>query len=332
MIRPEKILVFRKSSLGDVILTLSVLQKLMEEFPEAEIDYLTKTAYAPLVEHHPAIEKVITFDGNRSFFAAVFEVRKNKYDLFVDLQSNARSRILAAALLSAKKTRYPKRRFARELVVRRPQLKLKVDHTVNAYFTALRRLGMDAAPSAPILALPQKSANFAGDFIKNSFPADCTVFIALCPGARHFEKRWSRFDDVARMLLEKPEIGLLVISSSHDNLPDDLGIDNPRLIPVRDYELLKIAALMSGCAASVTNDSGLMHLSCAVQTPVTAIFGPTNPRLGFSPVYPGSVVICDDVFCSPCSVHGKKRCGQPEKFCFKEITPERVVESVLKII
>ncbi|MEE9553285.1 MAG: glycosyltransferase family 9 protein [candidate division Zixibacteria bacterium] len=304
----------------------------MEEFPEAEIDYLTKKSYAPLIEHHPAVEKVITYNDSKSFLGAVSRIRKNRYDLFVDLQANAQSAILRAGLLSAKKVRYPKRRFARELIVRRPQLKLKVDHTVNAYFTALRKLGMNVTPSPPVLALPPEYSSFADDFMKKSFPDECKVFVVLCPGARHYEKKWPRFGDVAESLLEKSEIGLLVISSSDDNLPDDLRIDHPRLIPIRDYELLKIGALMSGCSASITNDSGLMHLSCAVQTPVAAIFGPTNPRLGFSPVYPGSIMICDDVFCSPCSVHGKKRCSQSVKHCFNEISPERVVESLFKII
>ena len=328
MKRPGKILVFRKSSLGDVILTLPVLQALMVQFPDADIDYLTKTAFAPIVEHHPAIKDVISFDSSSSFVNTISLVRKKGYDLFVDLQSNTQSFILGTALYSAKMVAYPKRRLARELVVRRPQLKLRVDHTINAYLKALRKLGIDVSPSPPVLAVPPDYHTFADEFIHAEFGDNCSTLIALCPGARHYEKRWPRFKEVAESLLKKPDIGLLVISSENDNVPADLGLDDSRIKPVRDFEILKIAALMSKCKSSITNDSGLMHLSCAVQTPVIAIFGPTNPRLGFSPTWPGSAILCDDVFCSPCSVHGQKKCGQAQKYCFAEITPERVVKAL----
>jgi len=328
VITPERILVFRKSSLGDVILTLPVLQALKKEFPGAGIDYLTRTLYAPVIKHNPAVHRVIAFNDNRSFIDAVFQVRKNKYDLFVDLQSNFQSLIIRSALFSARRVKYSKRRLARELMVRRPQLKLKVGHTLDAYFVALRRLGLNATPLPPVLALPSESLDFANDLIDRAFPERQARLIALCPGARHYEKRWPHFKELARRLLENPEIGLLVISSAQDSLPADLGLNHRRLLPVRDFEILHVAALLAGCRATVTNDSGLMHLACAVGTPVLAIFGPTNPRLGFAPVLPGSKVICDDVFCSPCSVHGQKACSQLEKYCFTNITAERVIDTL----
>ncbi len=328
----SKILVFRKSSLGDVILTLPVLNVLMRRFPEAEIDYLTKSIYAPLIRHQPSVDNVIAIDKSSSFLKVISRMRRNGYDLYVDLQSNIQSRALGTALGHARAVRYPKRRLARELVVLRPRLKLKVDHTVNAYFKALRDLDIDDPPSPPILALPPEYDVFADDFIRAGFGGGYSTLIALCPGARHFEKRWPRFKEAAEILLRKPGTGLFVISSATDDMPANLGLDDPGLIPVRDFEILKIAALMSKCKASITNDSGLMHLSCAVQTPVVAIFGPTNPRLGFAPMWPGSVIICDDVFCSPCSVHGKKPCRQPEKYCFSEISPERVADSLFKLL
>lgn len=332
MINPERILVFRKSSLGDVILTLPVLNALMENFPGAEIDYLTKSPYAPVVEFHPAIDRVVAFDKSASFLKAVAGIRDRKYDLLVDLQSNLQSLILASAVRPAVRTKYPKRRLAREIVVRRSRLKLSVPHTVDAYFRALRKIGIESAPSPPALAMPPETVDRARQMMKEALPDSIRTLVALCPGARHYEKRWPHYGALAKLLLERPDTGILVISSVRDNLPGDLGLADDRLCALRDLDILTVAALISQCRAAVSNDSGLMHLAGAVRTPVVAIFGPTNPRLGFSPYGPGSKVICDDVFCSPCSVHGQKKCGQPEKYCFKEVTAERVLGAVLEII
>jgi lipopolysaccharide heptosyltransferase II len=332
VIKPEKILVFRKSSLGDVILTIPVLEVLLEQYPGSEIDFLTRTQFAPVLRHHPSIDELITFDDSVSLAKKALHLRKNRYDLFVDLQSNMQSAFLSTVLGGARRLKYPKRRLARELVVRRPQLKLKVDHTIRAYLSALRPQGIDSSMSPPVVVLPPESRKFADDMIGGFFPGTVNRLVALCPGAKHPEKEWPCFGEVAMDLLDYEDIGVVVIGSEDGGEDIDFAIEHPRLLSVRRLDILKVGALLSRCGASVANDSGLMHLSCAVQTPVVAIFGPTNPRLGFSPVFPGSKVISDDVFCSPCSVHGQKKCSQPEKYCFKDITPKRVVDSLLQII
>ena len=331
---PEKILIFRKSSLGDVILTLPMIRALKDHFPDAQIDFLTKSRYAPIVEYDSAVDNVITFNDNSSFLKSVRGLRSRKYDIFLDLQANFLSVIVAAALFPIRAISYKKRRFARELIVRRPQQKLRVDHTINAYFAALRRLHMNIQPSPPTITIPAEQVDYADDFIAKRLSAECKKIIALCPGARYYEKRWphDNFRAVAEKLLDDLEIGILVISSSGDDVSANLELNNPRLVPVRDFEILKVGALLSRCGVALTNDSGIMHLSCASGTTVLAIFGPTSPRLGFSPTLPGSKVLCDDVFCCPCSVHGKKRCRQAEKYCFNKITPERVHNELLEMI
>lgn len=333
MRNPRKILVFRKSSLGDVILTLPVLEALMNHFPQAEIDYFTKARYACLVQHHPGVDNVITFDDNRTFREALKRIGSHSYDLLVDLQSNFQSWFIAFNMRGGRKIRYGRRRLAREMIVRRPQIKFRVDHTINAYLRALRPLGVNVAPSPPVLALPEDAIEFADRFLDKSIPHECTNLVAVCPGARYPEKRWPRqsFRQACERLLVDDSTGLLVVSSEDDDLPEDLGLEHPRLAVVRDFDLMNLAALLRRCRVALTNDSGIMHLSCAAGTPVVAIFGPTSPRLGFAPALPGSRVICDDVFCSPCSLHGQRPCRQREKYCFENITVDRVIAELAQI-
>ncbi len=332
MKEPSKILVFRQSSLGDVILTLPVLDRLKEAYPESHIDYLTKTAYLPIVQFHPAISNAFSFDKEHPFSKVVSGLRPDRYDLIIDLQANMRSFALSLMLSSAHFLRYRKRRLRREMVVRRSRLKLSVEHTVDAYFAALRPLGIDARMTPPVIGLPQEAYQFADNFISKLPPV--RHIVAFCPGARHFEKRWpaESYKKVAESLLNDPDYAIIVFSANDDDFPPDFGIAHPRLLAAKNLGLLDAAALLSRCKVALTNDSGLMHLANSAGTPVLAIFGPTNPRLGFAPTLPGSQIICDDVDCSPCSVHGQRPCYQPAKFCFEKITPERVTSELQKMI
>ena len=331
---PAKILVFRQSSLGDVILTLPVIKELALNFPDSSIDFLTKEQYAPVIKYNPLIKNTIVFKNNTEFKRILKENRSRKYDLIIDLQRNFRSMALSIFSPGSKRVKYKKRRLAREMIVRRPSLNLKVDHTVNAYFHTLRRLEIKSKPTPPEITLSDEAKAFAGRFISESFPESPTNILALCPGARHHEKKWphENFREVARILLKEKTVVLLIITSSTDSIPENLGMDNPRIVPAKDFEILRVAALLSHCRVALTNDSGLMHLANGVGTRVVAIFGPTGPRLGFSPTLPGSKIISNNVFCSPCSVHGEKPCRQPAKFCFENINPEQVAKSMLNTL
>ncbi len=325
---PSKILVFRQSSLGDVVLTLPVLDRLKETFQDCQIDYLVKSFYADIPRAHPAVSTVHSFDDNNPFEKTIAGLRAQKYDYIIDLQANLRSLALRTMLFSAKFFQYKKRRLAREMIVRRAEQKLSVEHTVMAYQAALTRLGIQPKFSAPVMRLRQEDLQFAEDFLKGLKGAKRPI--SFCPGARHFEKRWpaDSFCQVALKLLDDPSESIVVFSAENDEFEPDLGIQHERLMAAKGLELPQIAALLSRCHLALTNDSGLMHLANAVGTPVLAIFGPTNPRLGFAPTLAGSEIICDDVHCSPCSVHGQKPCYQPVKYCFEAISPQRVAARI----
>jgi len=330
VITPNKILIFRQSSLGDIILTFPIIAELKNTFPDCTIDFLTKSQYSEIIDCRTDINTTFSFDSNPAFYSIARQLQAIQYDYFIDLQSNLRSAYLQIILRSAKCLRYPKRRIAREMVVRCAGAKKSVEHTVMAYLKALSGLGIKTAPNPPHLEIPEKSATKASKYITSNLPESATHLIALCPGAKHFEKKWpySNFKKVAEDLLEIPSIGILVFSEEVDAVPPDLEISHNRVLPLRNLSIMNVAALIKYCQLAVTNDSGLMHLANSVGVPTISIFGPTNPRLGFAPTLPDSVIVCDDVRCSPCSVHGQKPCRQKEKYCFTGITPDRILDII----
>ena len=160
--------------------------------------------------------------------------------------------------------------------------------------------------------------------------------IALHPGCKRDWpwKKWHGFEDLARMF---PEVVIL-------GTPSDLLNNNtyfkktftwpPQAINVvGKLNLPDTAALLRECAALVTNDSGLMHLSVAVGTTTFGIFGLTNPHREAIPsdkmVIIGRKVPCE----SRCWRHrwGDWHCDFHLQ-CLKLLSAEEVFDIVSQVL
>ncbi len=77
-----------------------------------------------------------------------------------------------------------------------------------------------------------------------------------------------------------------------------------------DLSLLESAALMKKATMNFVNDSAPLHLCTAVEAPVTAIFCSTLPSFGFGPLAPqGHVAETRQALkCRPCGLHGRTAC------------------------
>lgn len=98
----KKILIIRFSSFGDVLQCLSVAGNLGSFFPHAEIHWVTRVEFIPLVENHPRIKKVwgVTRDrGWSGLYGLIKKLQQEKYDGIYDAHNNLRSRILTCFLL-----------------------------------------------------------------------------------------------------------------------------------------------------------------------------------------------------------------------------------------
>jgi ADP-heptose:LPS heptosyltransferase len=82
-------------------------------------------------------------------------------------------------------------------------------------------------------------------------------------------------------------------------------------------------------ALLITNDSSLLHIAAAVNTPVTAIFGSSVQEFGFTPFrVPAKVVESADVSCRPCSHIGRNHCPKKHFDCMQKISVTAVREQV----
>jgi len=100
-----------------------------------------------------------------------------------------------------------------------------------------------------------------------------------------------------------------------------------------------LMALLKLCRVLLTNDTGPMHMACAVGTPSVAVFGPSDPGRYFSggSGQPGTrhVVVREELWCAPCNLIRRPpaECdtGQPPE-CLRLVTPETVYAAAARLL
>ena len=351
---PSRILVIRFSSMGDIVLSSPVTRQLGRLFPDAEIDFLTRSEYVSLARALPEVASVQRFDPGTGLLSLVSRLRERRYDLAIDLHGNLRSRLVVVAGIAARVLRYDKRRFARMAIVRRRRRSRPVPHTIDRYLEVLDRLETAASPgpgASPVLKgapglegahdaaekrLPQLKVDDAAAAMVEERLAGAGIgpdvrVLGVAPGASHGPKRWppERFARVADHLAESRDLKVLLLGSEADR-PVTGEVARAMECPAVDWtgatDLAMLPAAVRRCALLVSNDSGPMHVATAVGTPVIGVFGATHPRLGFAPVGPADAAVTLDLPCSPCSLHGNRACRFRTHACMVELDPRRVID------
>ncbi|MFC1683144.1 glycosyltransferase family 9 protein [Candidatus Zixiibacteriota bacterium] len=330
-----RILVIRFSSMGDIILTTPVLAALKARYPLAELDFVIKEEYSQLLEDHPHIHRLYTLAPGEGLLSLRRRIRERRYGIIVDLHANLRSRWLTALLRASTKVRYHKGILRRRAMVMRRRRSGELVHVVDRYLRCLRPLGIAAVRDRPRLFISPQDKRFGDEFVgRQEFEASGPL-VGLHPGAKWPAKRWpgERFAQVAHRLAVERGARVLVFGGPGEELMvRDIAREiGPSAIPVERLSVRQLMAVVSRCDLFITNDSGPMHLATALEVPVAAIFGPTHPALGFWPLGDDDIVLTADLDCSPCTLHGKKKCSR-DWSCLEAIGVEDVLRAALKTL
>jgi lipopolysaccharide heptosyltransferase II len=324
----KKILIIRLSSLGDILLTTPMIRSIQRKFPDKKIHFLLRSEYeAALINNH-FLEKLFLFtrndDENKKL---IKELRKEKYDLVVDLQNNIRSAVVCSKL-RVKTIKFDKRDTAKLLLV-----KLKMNLLKNAPQMPIRYAQLFDDVELDDEGLDLITLNAPSPV----FDAD-KKYIGFAPGSRHFTKMWPReyYIQLGRMLNDDGYT-IALFGGKDDRLicaeiatkVDSIDLSNKN-------DLLQTAVDMKKCIGIVCNDSGMMHTACACDVKVLAIFGSTVKEFGFTP-YIGKesglltkylVLENKTLSCRPCSHIGRDKCPKTHFKCMLELTPQLVYNNI----
>ncbi len=323
-LNPQKILIIRLSSIGDVILTSPIIRSLYSCYPEAELHFITKSAYAHLLEEHPLLTKVHRFEGNMN--ATITALREEKFDFIVDLHRNIRSFVIKSRLRLPSGT-YSKDRWAVLFHTRYKIGKLPRIHTVERYARALGPLNCEFDSSPLELYLPIEAHEMAGKILNRYFKAP-PVGVVL--GGKYTTKRWP-VDYFAELLnkLKRPVLLLGGPDEKEDAARLTANLEVKHLDAVGQYNLVLSAALVKRCQYLITNDTGLMHIGAAFGVPLFVLWGNTVPELGFYPWKSTAVNLqVDGLRCRPCTKLGHDKCPKRHFRCMKDLKPEMVLNAI----
>ena len=314
-----KILIIRLSSLGDILLTTPVIRALSKKYPDSQIDYVVRKQYSSSLRYNPLISSLYLYEKEK-VKNIKDQIRKMKYDLVIDLQNNLRSRVLASGL-KTKVKRFKKPTFKKLLLVWTKINLLKDIKPIPVRYAEAAALTLD--DNGLDLFIPEN--------ISPKLDAG-KKYIGICPGAKHFTKRWPEeyFVELGNKLNGQEFTTVIfggkddrelcrVISSKIENSINLCNNDN----------LLQTACDMKQCQRIICNDSGLMHTAIAVRAPITAIYGSSVREFGFIPYLSDNTILENNsLSCRPCSHIGKSSCPQLHFKCMKEIKPNTVFEHI----
>lgn len=331
----KKILVRSANWIGDGIMTTPAVRTIRENFPRAEISLLAWPWVADVFNSSPHVDRVIIYDkkgkhrGLKGLIRLSDTLRKYNFDAAILLQNAFEAAFLAWS--SGIPVRAGYKRDGRSPLLNYgvdPEKSRKDKHQVYYYQNLLSCLGLTAGSAKLFLRLPEQDKTWA-----ENYRSDLTSqpVIGLNPGAAYGPaKCWpaERYADLATLIHRKTGAEFLVFGAPADKKTARAIAEKGRGY-IHDLAgettLSRAMALIAGCDVFVTNDSGLMHVAAATETPLVAIFGSTD-AVATGPFSNYASVLQKEMSCQPCL---KKTCNSGFS-CMLDISVEEVAEEVFK--
>jgi len=340
---PKRILVFQTAFLGDVILTLPMIQVLHHQFPQAEIDVVTTPAASHFLSNHPAIHRIIQYDkrktqsGLKGIVALSIVLNRRKYDLAIAPHRSIRTSGILA--LSGIKKRIGFSSASGKFLYHDIVWYDNSKHEIERNLDLLIPLGIQQqVPELPSLYPSQKDSDYVKKFLFEREILNQEKMVAIAPGSVWNTKRWlaERYAELA-LLLANDGYEVWIIGGSEDGVLGKTIVDSSQHKHVHDttgkLSLLQSAELIRRSRILVTNDSAPLHIGVAMRTPVAAIFGATVPEFGFAPYGKEDIVIeTIGLDCRPCAIHGGNTCPIGTFVCMKNIETKSVYEKVTLLL
>jgi len=331
--RRPRLLFLRPRFRGDVLLASAVPRLVKRDFPGARVDLLTEPASAVIAQGEPEWDEVISLPrkGFCGWWQAVRRMRRNNYDAVCDLFGNPRTAQLA--WVSGARFKLGLRVTGWGVFFHRHTRpdRAGVRPAWESNFDILRSLNMKDLTSPPRWVVQPQDEAWVKAFLAER-KAKPGKILGLFPGATHPAKRWPlmNFVEVARRAAREFGLrGVFVFGPLEQELRQEyVRAVGKYFLSAEDLTPGQLAALWSACAVVVSNDAFPMHLGPAVGTPTIGVFGPGEPDIWFPyPVRAGHRVIHMAPDCWPCH---KDVCA--DNFCWRELTPERVVTALREIL
>ncbi len=340
----KRLLVMRFSAMGDVAMTVPVLNALATQNPHLRITVLTRDRLAGLYEWLPAnvVVRGVDLDKYKGIFGLTRlygSLKEYAFDAVADLHDVIRTQVVRTcfAVSGTKVAVIDKGREEKRDLIGKGMTHEPLKRMTDRYVEVFKRLGLqvDMSKNATISL---RHENFYDINKLVGKKADGERWVGVAPFAAHEQKVYplGRMREVVDMLADNGcKVFLFgagakekqMMESWEKGYAEKNGSDG-RVVSVcgKLGGLRNEMLLMYRLDLMISMDSANMHIASIFGKRVLSIWGATHPKAGFSGYGQTSdSEIQIDLPCRPCSIYGKKPCMYGDMRCMA-VAPEVVVE------
>ncbi len=295
---PKKFLIIRQhNQLGDLLATVPLFRAIKEKYPESHLTViLSPVNYQGLVQNK-YIDKLAVFNKkkliNPFYFIRFFRLLKMHYDVVIvpSVVSISFTSNLLAGMSNAKIKIGPESLQGTEnksayFFDRRVNLDWSLHPELNVYVRVLdvvKPFGITTKDYTAEIHFGEKDLRVSRNFIKKLKLNQNERLVGLHVGAGKPQNRWplAKFVSLVNKLEEKYDIKFYLTGSNADDEEISYVVKNSKVKfgLFLNKKISEVAALISLSNLFITNDTGVMHVAGATDTPQISIFGPTNPYI-----------------------------------------------------
>jgi heptosyltransferase-2 len=332
----KRILVVRTDRIGDVLLSTPAIKVLRDHFPNSYIAAMVTSYTRELVDKNPCLDEVMVLDKagrHRGLWATLklaSLIHRKKFDVALILHPTVRTHLLCFLAGIRERIGYDRKApyFLTTRLSHKKQEGLK--HEAAYVLEMLESLGITDASVGPLtMEIPQAAELAVTNALREAGLKNTDRLVVVNPAASCPSKRWSqkKFADlIDRIMKHYPVKVILIADDAHREISEELiaQVHQRPIDMTGRFSLSQLASLLKRSELCVSNDSGPVHLSVAVGTPVISIFSRNQAGLGprrWGPLGPRDVVLHKQMDCAPCRAHACRNHFE----CLESITVEEVM-------
>lgn len=336
-----RVLLVRMGALGDIVHALPVLAALTESRPDVAIDWLVDARYdgvLALVDgltrrvvirapHRSAAEGVVGFSGLGGMSSAIAFLRRQRYDVAVDLQGLIKSAAFAWMSGATRVVGFERSALREPAAVWAYDERVPVDdrgHVVHKNLALLSALGVRS--DGILFPWKRVPSAVAGAVAEDARVKGAAGVVLLNPGAAWENKRWppAHFGALAARLAAAHGLASVVTwgPGERDRAEAVVAASHGQAMASPPTALHDVLALARMARLCVSGDTGPLHLAASVGTPIVGLFGPTRPERN-------GPWLAEDVAVSragECVCFHKRQCLRGQA-CIDRITVDEVFEA-----
>ncbi len=283
--RGGRVCIVMMSAVGDTVHVLPVVTALRRHDPSLHITWLLQPLPASLVRGHDAVDEIVEFHpsrGWRAFTDVASILRRQRFDVVVDLQVAMKAGIVTALTRARRKVGFDRARardlnwlFTSERIpAHAPQ------HVQEQYLEFLRHLGVEPEPVEWRIGPYPAERAWQREFVASVGTPFAAINIATSnPDRDWMPDRWAAVVDV---LHERHGLRAVIVGGRSERelaVRDEIGrLARHQPVDALGSGFRKLVAILDGADLVLALDSAPLHIAVAAGTPVVSLMANADPR------------------------------------------------------